>query len=283
MHGFLGTSADFIISGPSIALAYQLANDGYQVFMGNFRGSKFSMKHRKLDPLSREFWRFSFDEHGSLDLPAIINYVLFLTERTSLFYVGHNQGSTALLALLSSRPNYNNKIIQAHFLAPIAFMDYPHPILSFGSIEYEETTRLLGSYNFFSLVDLTKRIVDNYCAETIPGGLRYCVRLWEFIFGRNQVETEIDPKILLDIPEFISPTASVRQFTHFLQMFHSGKFQSYNGRKIPSREYKLTNVKIPVYIYHGADDLIVSRLVCLKMTNLNIYDLMIFPIRTLNA
>jgi pimeloyl-ACP methyl ester carboxylesterase len=262
MHGFLGTSADFILSGPNVALAYQLLNDGYHVFLANCRGSKFAMKHKALDPLSREFWRFSFDEIGLLDLPAIINYALFLTERKSLFYIGHNQGASALLALLSSRPRFNEKIIQAHFLAPIAFMDYPHPVLAFSLKDYEESVRALKSYNFISMSDFTKTVVDNYCAESIPGGLRYCVRLWEFLFGRNQIDTEIDPKVLLDLPTFVSPTASVRQLMHFLQLFRSGKFQSYASRDAPPLEYKLTNVQIPVYIYHAAEDLIVSRVVC---------------------
>ncbi|KAG5677584.1 hypothetical protein PVAND_007333 [Polypedilum vanderplanki] len=267
MHGFLGTSADFIFTGPNIALAYQLLNAGYHVFMGNCRGSKFSMKHKSLDPLSREFWRFSFDEIGLLDLPAIINYVLFLSEKKSLFYVGHNQGATALLVLLSSHPKFNEKIIQAHFLAPIAFMDYPHPILAFNAEDYENSMRVLRKFNFVSMVDFTKTIVDNYCSENIPGGLRLCVRLWEFLFGRNQIETEIDPKLLLDLPAFISPTASVRQFLHFLKIYRTGKFQSYD-RDGKGREYKLTNVQIPVYIYHGAEDMIVSRIDVERLKNI---------------
>jgi pimeloyl-ACP methyl ester carboxylesterase len=258
MHGFLGTAADYLISDPTMALAFQLANEGYHVFLGNYRGSKFSMNHLKLDPLSREYWRFSFDEIALQDLPAIINYILFLSQKQSLFYVGHNQGATALVALLSERPEYNAKIIQAHFLSPIVFMDHPHPVLALKSNEFEETARALRLYNFESMVEFTKTIVNNYCGI---GDYKYCVRLWEFIVGRNRVEMEIDPKLLIDIPSFISPTASVRQLLHFLQLYHSGKFQSYEGRGQTSREYKLANLQVPLYIYHAENDLIVSRLV----------------------
>jgi lysosomal acid lipase/cholesteryl ester hydrolase len=262
IHGFLGTAADFVLSGPTTSLAFQLANDGYQVFLGNIRGSKYSMKHQKLDPLSREFWRFSFDEIAMFDLPAIINYVLFLTRQNGIFYVGHNQGATALLALLSSRPEFNAKIHQAHFLAPIAFMDYLHPMLALGEEDFRESVKSFNNYNFKSMADFTKSIVDTYCDDKTPRGPKYCVRLWEFVFGRNRLENEIDPKILLQIPEFISPTASVRQYLHFLQIHRSGKFQAYRPQRArDSSEYVLTNVKVPVYIYHGADDLMVSRLV----------------------
>jgi pimeloyl-ACP methyl ester carboxylesterase len=262
MHGFLGTAADFILSGP-MSLAFQLANDGYQVFLGNVRGSKFSMNHKSFDPLSREFWRFSLDEIALHDLPAIFDYISFLTKQDGLFYVGHNQGCTILLALLATRPSYNSKILQAHFLAPIAFMDHPHPILSLNAHEFEESVKILRNFNFPSFVDFTKIIVDNYCDTTSPGGARYCVRLWEFLFGRNRLETEIDPKILIQVPAFVSPTASIRQFRHFLQIYRSGKFESFESKRfnVKAKEYLLTNVKVPLYLYHGAEDMIVSRLV----------------------
>lgn len=262
MHGFFGTAADFIISG-STSLAYQLANDGYQVFLGNVRGSKFSMNHRTFDAQSREFWRFSFDEIAMNDLPAIFDYISFLTKQERIFYVGHNQGCTILLALLATRPSYNNKILQAHFLAPIAFMDYPHPILSLNALEYEESVKILRIFNFPSMVEFTKRIVDNYCDTKSPSGSLYCVRLWEFVFGRNRLEIEIDPRILLQVPAFVSPTASVRQFRHFLQIYTSGKFQSFENNRwnMKAKEYLLTNFKVPLYIYHASEDMIVSRLV----------------------
>lgn len=262
MHGFLGTAADYLLNGPSISLALLLANDGYQVFLGNVRGSKFCMNHKKLDPLSSEFWRFSLDEIAMFDLPAIIDYILLITNEKGIFYVGHNQGATILLILLSNQPaDYNSKILQAHFLSPIVFMDYPHPILSFNALGYEESFKILKNYNFVSMADFTKRITETYCDTS--NGPRFCLRLYEFIFGRNRVEAEIDPKILLQVPAFISPTASVRQYLHFLQIYRSGKFQSYRNSRLDKepREFLLRNVRVPLYLYHASEDLIVSRLV----------------------
>lgn len=51
----------------------------------------------------------------------MIDYTLNKTKSSQMFYVGHSQGTTALLVLLSTRPEYNEKIVQAHLMAPSAF------------------------------------------------------------------------------------------------------------------------------------------------------------------
>ena len=121
MHGILATSADFLITGPEIALGYLLADNGYDVWLGNARGNKYSTNHRNLSSLSMEFWNFSWHEIGFYDLPAMMNYMLNVTKTTKAFYAGHSQGTTSFLVLLSTQPKFNEKIIQAHLMAPSAF------------------------------------------------------------------------------------------------------------------------------------------------------------------
>lgn len=121
MHGILATAADFLITGPEIALAYLLADRGYDVWLGNARGSRHSMKHRTFSSDSGEFWNFSWHEIGYFDIPAMFDYMLECTSASQAFYIGHSQGTTAFLVFLSTRPEYNEKIIQAHLMAPSAF------------------------------------------------------------------------------------------------------------------------------------------------------------------
>lgn len=123
MHGLFKDSSDFIATGPNTALAYYLADNGFDVWMGNARGTKHSTEHAKIDCSSDEFWQFSFNEIGFYDVSAMLDFVLDHTKEKSTFYVGHSQGCSSLLALLSSQPDYNAKISQAHLLTPAIFMN----------------------------------------------------------------------------------------------------------------------------------------------------------------
>lgn len=102
-----------------------MADQGYDVWMGNARGNVYSRKHVLYDPDgSREdrehFWRFSWHEIGAIDLPSMIDYVLIATGQKQLFYIGHSQGTTAFFVMCSERPEYNAKIKMMHALAPVA-------------------------------------------------------------------------------------------------------------------------------------------------------------------
>lgn len=121
MHGIVATAADFLITGPNVALGFYLAQCGYDVWLGNARGSRHSMKHPIYSPDSKEFWQFSWHEIGYYDLAAMIDYILAVNRASQLFFIGHSQGTTTLLVLLSTRPEYNYKIAQAHMMAPSAF------------------------------------------------------------------------------------------------------------------------------------------------------------------
>lgn len=72
--------------------AYLLADAGYDVWMGNARGTEISRQHVTLDPEKEEFWAYSWQHIGQKDLPAFIDYILEKTQYKKVTYVGYSQG-----------------------------------------------------------------------------------------------------------------------------------------------------------------------------------------------
>lgn len=70
------------------------------------------------------FWDFSWYEMGIYDQPAVIDYILQKTATSKLHYIGISQGTTALITMLSEKPEYNEKIHVASLMAPVGYMKH---------------------------------------------------------------------------------------------------------------------------------------------------------------
>ena len=125
--------------------AYYLSNAGYDVWMGNSRGNTYSKAHTNITASNSTFWEFSWHEMGIYDLPSTIDYVLKFTGQNKLYYVGHSQGTSIFLVMLSEKPEYNEKIHKAVLLAPLANTTHTRsPIIGVFS---KFSTPLYVSYN----------------------------------------------------------------------------------------------------------------------------------------
>ena len=83
MHGLEGDSSQWVLNSPDVAHTFVLAREGFDVWMGNNRGCQYSLEHKTLDPNDATdkpvYWDFSFEEMGTKDLPATIDYILEVT------------------------------------------------------------------------------------------------------------------------------------------------------------------------------------------------------------
>ena len=62
----------------------------------------------------------SFDEHSQKDLPAMIDYVLKVTNQSDLFYVGHSQGTIMGFAGFTFNQTLASHIRAFFAFAPVA-------------------------------------------------------------------------------------------------------------------------------------------------------------------
>jgi lysosomal acid lipase/cholesteryl ester hydrolase len=118
-HGCL-MSSEVWVATPNMneSLAFTLAEAGFDVWLGNTRGNKYSCKHRKFKPSEEIFWDFSMDQFAHFDLPDSIDYILNLTGVTSLSFIGFSQGSAIGFSALSLNSELNRKVNLFVALAP---------------------------------------------------------------------------------------------------------------------------------------------------------------------
>lgn len=191
MHGMLSSSADFILMGPGIALAYFLHDEGYDVWLGNCRGNRYSTAHRTLDPNSQAFWMFSWDEIGRFDLPAMIDYVIDQTGQPRIQYIGHSQGTTSFWVMCSQRPDYNSKILAMHALAGAAWMHNTiSPFTRWLALNLRSTEaalEALGDWYFAPTDEVQIQGGFDDCADGAPNQLM-CANIIFLIAGYNLAE-----------------------------------------------------------------------------------------------
>ncbi|KAI9441228.1 triacylglycerol lipase [Lactarius indigo] len=118
-HGLLMNSEVWVcVTDPERSVPFVLAELGYDVWLGNNRGNKYSKKSIHHDPSSSKFWNFSIDDFAWHDIPDSIEYILQITRAPSLSYVGFSQGTAQAFAALSIHPQLNQKVNVFIALAP---------------------------------------------------------------------------------------------------------------------------------------------------------------------
>ncbi|PZC76037.1 lipase 3 [Helicoverpa armigera] len=264
MHGLLGSSDDFIVAGRESALAYLLADEGYDVWLGNARGNKHSLSHTRFKPSEAEFWDFSFHEIGVFDLPAMIDYVLDETNETALTYIGHSQGTTSFFVMASEKPEYNNKIHLMIALAPVAFMsNVKSPIVRLmapGTFVLHGFSKSLGMHEFLPDNKFV-RVMKLLLCEGGPIAEIVCNNALFLVAGFDYQQLNITnlPVILGHVPS----GASIKQFTHYGQGVLSDEFRQFDygfqgnlkryGEGVPPT-YELENVMAPVMLFYSEAD-----------------------------
>ena len=95
-HGGLQSGFSWMgegILGPSLPGA--LAERGYDVWVGNSRGTKYSNVNRKDAEgwTLKEHWDFDWSDFGNYDIPAVVETILEETGKPKVTLIGYSQGS----------------------------------------------------------------------------------------------------------------------------------------------------------------------------------------------
>ncbi|XP_011184339.1 lipase 3 [Zeugodacus cucurbitae] len=263
-HGLFSCSDCFLLNGPENAIAYNFADAGFDVWLGNARGNIYSRSHSTLTTSNPKFWMFSWHEIGTIDMPESIDYVLEQTGESALHYVGHSQGGTVYFVMLSSRPEYNAKIKTGHGLAPAVYMGNVTDGIVAGLAPYVGSpgvgADLLSNQPFVPYNPQVQRLLDSACGGE-PAYPKYCETL--FLMWAGNEQSNLNATLLPQLAETHPAGISTNQGIHFIQLKVSNKFRQYDfGAKknqlkynqAEPPEYPLEKITADTFLYYGLND-----------------------------
>ncbi|KAL5794190.1 hypothetical protein ACOSP7_002784 [Xanthoceras sorbifolium] len=257
-HGLLSDGATWLLLPPDQALAFVLADNGFDVWLANTRGTKYSHGHTS----PSGYWDWSWDELVTFELPAMFQYVYNKTGQ-KLHYVGHSQGTLIALAALSEDKALLNTWRSVSLLAPLAYAGQMTSQVTraiaeniIAHVPYWLDIQVFKPYGkaaFQLFVDVCKQ----------PGV--DCSDLLSALAGQNCC---LNPLSLVAMLVHGEPT-STKNLIHLSQMITKGTFAKYDyndwnknrkhygGQPTPPA-YKLENIPndFPLYLFHGGADAI---------------------------
>lgn len=257
LHGlFMGGDAWFMDS-PNQSLGFILADHGFDVWVGNVRGTQWSHGHTSLSDGDKEFWDWSWQELALYDLEAMLTYINSKTS-SKVFVVGHSQGTIMSLAAFT-QPDIVNMVEAAALLSPISYLDHISSkfVLNLVNLHVEEALSLLGIHQLNLKSDILTYMVEMACDGHLD-----CSNLLAAITGENCCfnSTRVDFYL-----EYEPHPSSLKNLKHLFQMIRKGTFAKYDygtlknvlqygQTKPPTFDLSQIPESLPIWMAYGGND-----------------------------
>ncbi|KAK4453480.1 Alpha/Beta hydrolase protein [Podospora aff. communis PSN243] len=270
-HGLLMNSEVWVcLTDEQRSLPFVLVERGFDVWLGNNRGNKYSKKSIHCSPTTLDFWNFSIDEFAFYDIPDSIAYILDTTGQPSLSYIGFSQGTAQAFASLAVHPKLNDQVNVFIALAPAM-----SPAgLSNGIVDAlvkaspQVLFLLFGRRSILSSATMWQSLLyPPLFTKVIDLGLT-------FLFNWKTQNINTSQK-LAAYPHLYSFT-STKSVVHWFQIIRTKSFQMYDDDVHPPMllsssskytkvaKYPTRNIKTPVVLVYGGSDSLVDIKVMLR-------------------
>ncbi|MED6114905.1 hypothetical protein PIB30_085070 [Stylosanthes scabra] len=258
-HGVFVDTFMFIFNLPEESLAYVLADNGYDVWMANTRGTRRSRGHTTLTTNDKEYWDWTWEELANYDLPASLGYVYKHTGQ-KMHYIGHSLGTLMALTAFSQH-KLLHMLRSGTMLSPIAHLNHIKTKISKIAAELflGRTAYWLGLREFVPKAEVARKFVKGICKSIKPAV--QCTDLLTGITGPNCCINSSRTDILLTYEPEVTST---KNLLHLSQMVRSGKVTMYDygdenvehyGQPNPP-EYQLNKIPkgFPLMLAYGGQD-----------------------------
>ncbi|KAG2526849.1 hypothetical protein JM18_004110 [Phytophthora kernoviae] len=224
IHGLLDSSFTYVCNFRNQSLAFILADAGYDVWLGNNRGTTWSNQHVTYTTDDDEYWAFSWQEMAIYDMPAMINYVLDTSGRSTLSYVGHSEGTMQAFAGFSLDQDLAKKVSYFGALAPVAYLGHiTSPIFELMAKTYLDVLfTILGVGAFWETNWLIQGILAKYACAFVDEA---CDSIINALTGPS------DNVNTTRVQVYVSQTpagTSVKNMAHFAQGIRDNTFRYYD-------------------------------------------------------
>ncbi|KAI5964702.1 TGL1 [Candida pseudojiufengensis] len=236
-------------------LPFILYDLGYDVWLGNNRGNKYSQKHLFYNLNSTKYWNFSLDEFAIFDIPNTIDYILNATNKEKLTYIGFSQGSAQAFASVSINTELNSKIDQLIAISPATT---PHGLYSkFLDILLKSSPNII--YLLFSRKVLMpscifwQKIMYPPLFDKMIDISNYMLFNWK-AYNISKLQK-------LGSYAHLYSTTSVKCVVHWFQVMRAKNFQMYHdvtSSGLNPISYPLKNIDIPIHLIYGTTDSLVD-------------------------
>lgn len=270
-HGLMMNSEVWVcLTEEERCLPFLLVEQGYDVWLGNNRGNKYSKKCLHYGPTENKFWNFSIDQFAFHDIPDSINYILDTTYQPSLSYIGFSQGTAQAFATLSIHPTLNTKVDVFVALAPAM----APPGIASGLVSSlvksnpEVLYLLFGRRAILGSTTMWQALLYPAIFSWV---IDKCLR---FLFGWKALNIAPHQKIAA-YPHLFSFT-STKSVVHWFQIIRNGKFQMFDDEvtsptsfSTGSKYYKVAkfptkNIRTPIVLVYGGSDSLVDIKLMMK-------------------
>lgn len=247
-HGLMTNSELWVLGDATErCLPFKLVAEGYDVWLGNNRGNKYSNTHARWDLEDKEYWDFSIDEFARYDIPASIGYILQLTGETVLKYVGFSQGSSQLFASLAMNRELNGKIQHFTAISPVLVPQrLTHPVVAPLMLNPHYIEYIFGPKALLPFVPTVN--------SWLPSGLfnKVIDVSLQVLFQWNGINIPQSQK-QVGYPHLYS-TSSVKSVIHWFQIIRDQQFQLFNN----TQSYNTSNIDTEVLLIYGDADCLVN-------------------------
>ena len=119
-HGMGGSGEGWLyqLRGKTPMINY-FAEAGFDIWIQNNRGTKYSQEHDLYTTDDREFWQMDWSTYGTIDFPLLVSFIQERTGVKKVAMVGHSQGTTQTFAGMGLIPKwYDENVSVAALLGP---------------------------------------------------------------------------------------------------------------------------------------------------------------------